>query len=465
MKIETALITGASSGIGLELARVFAQAGHRLVLTAPVQAELDKIAAEFRREHGVTVHAIAADLETEDAADRLFAAVKERDLEITTLVNNAGRGMRGRFTDIPVERDIEMIRLNIEAVVRLTKKFLPDMIQRKRGRLLFTASIASFEPGPLLAVYHATKAFVLSFSEALATELEDSGLTVTALCPGPSDTDFFPKADMVETRAFQKANVMAPQEVARAGFDAAMKGERVVVPGGMNKAMVFARRLTTLSTQAKKNQKYYEEVDAEDHTREPGDIASAKGREQPPPTSAANPPPSAAGTPRMTSLRALLIDELEDLLDAERQLLQALPRMADAAAHPDLKEAFQSHLAETENHVERLARIFGTLGATAKSKTCHAMRGLIEEGRETIRTDAPESLRDAKLIGAAQRVEHYEIAAYGTARAFAETLGETGVIALLQKTLSEESTADEKLTAIASSINRDALIETGGTTS
>src|SRR5438045_2069226 len=144
-----------------------------------------------------------------------------------------------------------MVRLNIEAVLRMTKSFLPPMLERRRGRVLNLASVAAFEPGPLLAVYHASKAFVLSFSEALSTETEDTGVTVTALCPGPTDTDFFPKADMLASRAFQKANLMAPQDVAEIGYKAVMDGERVVVAGAVNKMMVFSRHLMPESAQAK----------------------------------------------------------------------------------------------------------------------------------------------------------------------------------------------------------------------
>jgi short-subunit dehydrogenase len=155
------------------------------------------------------------------------------------------------------------------------------MLNRAQGIILNTASIASFEPGPMLAVYHATKAFVLSWSEAIATELEGTGVTVTALCPGATDTDFFPKADMTETAAFQKGKVMPPQEVARIGHEAAMKGERVVVAGGLNKAMIASRRLMGESVQAKKNRKMYTDVDPKDHKRESGEVreeAAAKGR-------------------------------------------------------------------------------------------------------------------------------------------------------------------------------------------
>ena len=280
MNTETVLITGASSGIGRELARQFAKRGHPLVIVAPVESELQLVANELQREYGVSVQVIAKDLEVEDAAQEIFDELTEDGVEVHILANNAGHGQRGKFWEICLERHISVIRLNVEAVIRLTRFFLPSMIKRGRGRILNTASIAGFEPGPMLAVYHASKAFVLSWSEALATELEDTEITVTALCPGPVDTDFFPKAEMVETKAFQDAKVMAPQEVAEAGVDALFRGERVYVPGGMNKAMVFARRLTPESAQAKMNQHMYDE--AKKHKRDRGDIeaeAEAKQRE------------------------------------------------------------------------------------------------------------------------------------------------------------------------------------------
>lgn len=163
--------------------------------------------------------------------------------------------------------------------------------------------------------------------------------------------------------------------------------------------------------------------------------------------------------PAINSLRDLLVDELMDLYNAESQLVKALPKMAKAASHEDLKEGFEQHLEETRGHIDRLDRAFKILGAKAKSKTCHAMKGLVEEGAEAIEEEAPDAIRDAKLIGAAQRVEHYEIAAYGTARAFAETLGETKVADLLQETLDEEGETDKKLTALAQTINEEANAE------
>ena len=160
--------------------------------------------------------------------------------------------------------------------------------------------------------------------------------------------------------------------------------------------------------------------------------------------------------PALKTLRELLVDELRDLHNAENQLVKALPKMAKAASHDELKEGFEEHLEQTRDHVDRLDRCFKILGAAAKGKTCHAMKGLVEEGKEAIEEDAPDAIRDAKLIGAAQRVEHYEIAAYGTARAFAQTLGETKVADLLQATLDEEGETDKKLTALAETINEEA---------
>ena len=274
---ECALITGASSGIGYHLAREFAAKGHHLVLVAPDQAELDQIATRLGDEFGVDVLPLGCDLEQEDAASRILAAIADAGRVVEILVNNAGHGHRGLFWQVPIATHLSLLRLNVVAVLRLTAQVLPDLVARGRGRLLNVASVAGFEAGPTLAVYHATKAFVLSWSEALAVELEDTGVSVTTLCPGPTDTDFFPKAGMLETRAFQKAALMAPQDVAAAGYTALMAGDRLVIPGAGNKAMVFARRFLTENAQAKMNEALYQEVDPEDRSRQRGD----KERETP----------------------------------------------------------------------------------------------------------------------------------------------------------------------------------------
>jgi len=282
MKKGTALITGASSGIGLELAREFARNGHALIITATDVVELRAISDELSHAHGVKVDFIAQDLKTPAATEEIFNRATQLG-GVDILVNNAGFGQKGHFWEIPLERDLGMLRVNVEALLRLTKLFLPGMLERGRGRILNTASIAGFEPGPSLAVYHATKAFVLSLSESLATELQDTGVTLTALCPGATDTDFFEKADMVNTRIFQKGSVMAPQDVAKAAYKALMNGDRVVITGGVNKAIVYSRHLMPESAQAKVNEKLYTDVAPKNVKRQPGDVARKKssGRSRP----------------------------------------------------------------------------------------------------------------------------------------------------------------------------------------
>jgi short-subunit dehydrogenase len=270
MSKETTLITGASSGIGLHLAKQFAKHGHPLVIVAPVEAELQSIASELKSAHGVEVCVIATDLREPGSATAIHDQLGDGAVEI--LVNNAGHGQKGKAWEIPLEDDLSMVRLNVEAVLRLTKLFLPPMVKRGHGRIMNLSSVAGFEPGPGHAVYAATKAFLLSYSEALATELEGTGVTVTALCPGPTDTDFFPKAGMMGTRAFQQAQLMAPQDVAEAGYKAVMTGDRVIVPGMTNKGMVFLRRFLPESVQAKLQEMLTGDVPPEKQKRERGDM-------------------------------------------------------------------------------------------------------------------------------------------------------------------------------------------------
>ena len=259
----------------MHLAHEFAEHGHPLVLVAPGAEELKSLKLEIETRHGVSVNVIAKDLERSDAAREVFVELMQLGVEVDILVNNAGHGMRGKSWEIPIEEDLSMVKLNIEAVLRMTKLFIQPMIERGRGLILNTASVAGFEPGPMLAVYHGTKAFVLSWSEALTIELEGLGIGVTALCPGPTDTDFFPKADMVAAKAFQGSNVMAPQDVAKAGYEGLMKGELFVVPGGMNKVLVAARRILPETTQAKLNQSFYEYVPEDDVKRQRGEVELA----------------------------------------------------------------------------------------------------------------------------------------------------------------------------------------------
>ncbi|MDR6935619.1 MULTISPECIES: SDR family oxidoreductase [unclassified Luteibacter] len=264
---ERVLVTGASSGIGLHLAHRFASHGHPVCLVAPDGAELDKVAADIERRHGVRTLRIAVDLEHRDSFTALESALGDAAWDVDILVNNAGHGFKGAYAEVPIATHLSIVRLNVEAVLRLTSLLLPAMLRRGHGRILNTASIAGFEPGPTMSVYHASKAFVLSWSEAIATELEGSGVTVTALCPGPTDTDFFPKGDIECSFAFQKGNLMDPEDVASAGYDAVMSGERVVVPGAVNKAMVFSRRFMSEHMQARMNEKMYEDVSSPERVR------------------------------------------------------------------------------------------------------------------------------------------------------------------------------------------------------
>ena len=288
MNSETALITGASSGIGLHLAHEFARHGHPVVLVAPVQSELEEIAAHMRTTHGVDAHVIAKDLEQPNSAQEIFDELHAAGVVIDILVNNAGHGFHGKWWEIPIEKDLSMVRLNIEAPLRLTKLFLPSMLSRQHGRILNTASVAGFEPGPLLNTYFSTKAFVLSWSEALAIELEDTPITVTALCPGVTDTDFFAKGDAENMKGRHSSNVMAPQEVAKIGYEGLMKEELFVVAGGMNKAMVAARRILSVEKQAKLNLAMNADVPPEERKRYRGDEeGAAANKEEAPPGVAA----------------------------------------------------------------------------------------------------------------------------------------------------------------------------------
>jgi len=238
---ETALITGASSGIGLDLARLFAKDGNDVILVARSEGKLREIAAGFERDFGVKAHVIVADLARPDAPRQLVDALP---VDVDVLVNNAGFGVTGPFVRTGLAKELEMIQVNVVALTHLTKLLLPPMIARRRGRVLNVASTAAFQPGPLMAVYYATKAYVLSFSEAIADELRDSGVTVTALCPGPTETGFAAVADMTSTRLFNIAKPMSSAEVARAGYEAMKRGRRVVIPGLKNKLLTQSIRVS-----------------------------------------------------------------------------------------------------------------------------------------------------------------------------------------------------------------------------
>ncbi|HNX50148.1 MAG TPA: SDR family oxidoreductase [Thermoanaerobaculaceae bacterium] len=241
---STVLITGASSGIGEELARRLAKEGCRLVLVARRRARLETLARELAGTGAAAVHVVAADLAVPGAAAALVEQLDGLGLGIDVLVNNAGFGRSGAFVDIDLAVEQEMIRLNVMALVELCKLLGRRMVARGRGHILNVASTAGFQPGPLMAVYYASKAFVLSFSEALAAELRDSGVVVCTLCPGPTRTGFAARADLGATRLVNRVSRMATaSDVAGAALRGLRRGPRLIIPGPMNKLGVFSLRL------------------------------------------------------------------------------------------------------------------------------------------------------------------------------------------------------------------------------
>jgi short-subunit dehydrogenase len=240
---ETILVTGASSGIGLELARCFATDGSRLVLIARNTSALDKLAGELRRDYNVEATVLTADLSLPETPKQIFSELKGRGIVVDVLVNNAGFGAHGLFSELPLQRQLEMIQVNVAALTELTGLFLPGMVERHLGGVLNVASVAGFVPGPGMAVYYATKAFVLSFTEALAGELAGTGVKVMALCPGPSKTNFFKVAHVNNARLTRVAS-MSGQEVAFQGHRAFRGGCVVAVSGWRNRLLILLVRLT-----------------------------------------------------------------------------------------------------------------------------------------------------------------------------------------------------------------------------
>ena len=256
---ETALITGASAGIGLELARQFAAHGHDLILVARNRDALEATAGTLEGKHGIKATVISSDLAKSESPPRLFEAVMSEGLRVDILVNNAGFGLGGEFVETDIDRELDMIQVNITAVTHLTKLFLQPMVLRRSGRILNVASTAALQPGPLMSVYYASKAYVLSFSQALDEELRKTGVTVTCLCPGTTATEFAERAGIANTRLFKLAGVANAEEVARYGYQATMRGDRVALPGMKNKAHMQALRLlprslvTTLARKVQEN--------------------------------------------------------------------------------------------------------------------------------------------------------------------------------------------------------------------
>lgn len=236
MEKKHVLITGATSGIGYELAKLFATNGYNLVLVARNEENLQQTAREMEQLNTtIHTHSIAADLFEPDAAQKVHNRTTELGITVNVLVNDAGQGEWGRFIKTDLKREIDLVQLNIISLISLTKFYLKEMTERNEGRILQLASSVSKAPSPYLSVYAATKAFVLSFTEALIEELKDTDVTVTALQPDATDTDFFHKAKAENTVTYKERDLYTPEEVAKAGYDGLMNGENTVVPGFMNK--------------------------------------------------------------------------------------------------------------------------------------------------------------------------------------------------------------------------------------
>lgn len=261
---QYAFITGATSGIGYHLAKKFAEDGYNLIILARNQNELDKRASEFKQQYNIEVLTLAKDLFNTQNAFDAYDEVRSKGIEINVLVNDAGQGQYGEFAETDIHRELEIIQLNISSVVVLTKLFLKDMISRGEGKILNLSSIASKTPGPFQSVYHGTKAFIQSFTEAIRNEVKDKGITVTALLPGATNTDFFNKAEMQDAKIVREGKLADPEKVAQDGYDALMSGDDKVISGFKNKMQVAMSNVTPDAAVAEMVHKQQEPVDSEE---------------------------------------------------------------------------------------------------------------------------------------------------------------------------------------------------------
>ena len=243
---KTALITGASGGIGYELALLFARDGFDCILIARSQDKLKELADRLEREHRIKTLVIARDLSRPSAVDEIYEEVSAASMQVEVLVNNAGFPVFGLFHETDLQVELEMLQVNVIALTALTKLFLKPMVERRSGRILNLASTAAFEPGPLMAVYYASKAYVLSFSEALANELRGTGVTVTALCPGPTRTGFQKRGVMEDSRLV-RGQIADARSVALAGYRGLLAGKSIVIPGFSNRLVPWIVRVSPRS--------------------------------------------------------------------------------------------------------------------------------------------------------------------------------------------------------------------------
>ena len=264
-KKKTALITGATSGIGLELAKLFAKDNYDLVIVARNQARLEETAELLKQGGAGRVTPISCDLSYPNSAQDVYDQVRDKDITIDILANNAGAGEHGLFKDTSLEEELAIIQLNISSLVHMTKLYLRDMLKRNEGKILQTASVASYQPSPLIAVYAATKAFVLSFTDALINEIKDSNVTMTALIPGATDTEWFKRAGAEHTKAAND-NPEDPAVVAQIGYDTLLKGGHHAKAPGVSQMIVLSSILSN-DTVAAQARKYMEEQPATEKTR------------------------------------------------------------------------------------------------------------------------------------------------------------------------------------------------------
>jgi len=241
---NTALITGASNGIGLELAKIFASKGANLVLVARSKSKLDDLKSELESKYKVNVLVIAKDLSAANSAQEVYEETTQKGIPIDYLINNAGFGDFGMFAETDWNKELQMINLNITTLTQFTKLYLQDMLKRSSGRIMNVASTAAFQSGPTMAIYCATKAYVLSFSEAISNEVSDKGVTVTALCPGATESGFQAAAAMDESELFKGKKLPTSKEVAEYGYQSMMKGKTVAIHGMMNYIMANSVRFT-----------------------------------------------------------------------------------------------------------------------------------------------------------------------------------------------------------------------------
>ena len=241
---KTALITGASAGIGLEFAKIFAKEKYDLVITARNETKLNELANQIKNHHNVNVKVIAKDLSKQNAGEEIFNELKNENIITDVLINNAGFGVFDNYWNVELQDEKNMLQVNIMALAELTNLFAKDMVNRGGGKILNVASTAAFQPGPTMAGYYASKAFVLSYSQAVNFELRKKGVQVSTLCPGPTITEFQIRANMEDLNLFKKGFTMNAEEVAQIGYNGLMNGKPVIIAGAMNKISAMSSKIS-----------------------------------------------------------------------------------------------------------------------------------------------------------------------------------------------------------------------------